>query len=549
MKELLLKRKKAFILYVIACFLPVIDQLSHSLGFALIVGSIEKGSIEYFIKVMILIVILTIAGNLLYVLSRFMRIRYMRDTILDVRINAFESILKNSYKNFSKKSKDVYVSNLVNDINIFENQFFLKLINLIFRGSLYVISVIILFFLDYKFGIGIFAISILIFLMSKKFENKTVKLQEEVSENNEKFTVDISNTFSGLEILKLNNIEEKFLNKTLKAVDKVERKKFHYSVFLEGQRSLTSFLGMVVFIGMLIYLLNLMFNGESFTKVAFMIQIAGGCIWPISQVLPAFNEVKASANIYKKITTCEEAGQSSEERSNDFKLNSSIEVKDLKFSYEGKEIFKGTNFKIESGRKYLLKGASGAGKSTLIKLLSMTYDDYEGEILLDGVNYRTIKEDSFNDNISFIYQDVFLFEDTIFNNISLFKEIDEKKVLDAAKKAGLSEFLEKRELGMQDMLMENGKNLSGGERQRISIARAIVKDANILFVDEGTSSLNEELGRAVEDTIMSLDSTVIAISHRYYEGITEKYDYVIELKEGIITQYTSQKYFQEVAIV
>lgn len=549
MKELLFKRKKAFILYVIACFLPVIDQLSHSLGFALIVGSIEKGSIEHFIKVMIFIVILTIAGNLLYVLSRFMRIRYMRDTILDVRVNAFESILKNSYKNFSKKSKDVYVSNLVNDINIFEKQFFLKLINLIFRGGVYVVSVIILFFLDYKFGIGVFAISIIIFLLSKKFENKTVKLQEEVSENNEKFTVDISNTFSGLEILKLNNIEEKFLNKTLKAVDKVERKKFHYSVFMEGQRSLTSFLGVIVFIGMLVYLLNLMFNGESFTKVAFMIQIASGCIWPISQVLPMFNEVKASANIYKKITTCEEVGQNSEEKSNDFKLSSAIEVKDLKFSYEGKEIFKGTNFKIESGKKYLLKGASGAGKSTLIKLLSMTYDDYEGEILLDGVNYRKIKEDSFNDNISFIYQDVFLFEDTIFNNISLFKEIDEKKVLDAAKKAGLSEFLEKRELGLRDMLMENGKNLSGGERQRISIARAIVKDANILFVDEGTSSLNEELGRAVEDTILSLDSTVIAISHRYYEGITEKYDYVIELKEGVIKQYTSQKYFQEVAIV
>lgn len=549
MKELLLKRKKAFILYVIACFLPVIDQLSHSLGFALIVGSIEKGSIEYFSKVMIVIVILTIVGNLLYILSRFMRIRYMRDTILDVRISAFESILKNSYKNFSKKSKDVYVSNLVNDINIFEKQFFLGLINLIFRGGVYVVSVIILFCLDYKFGIGIFAISIIIFLISKKFENRTVKLQEEVSENNEKFTVDISNTFTGLEILKLNNIEEKFLNKTLKAIDKVEKKKFHYSVFLEGQRSLINFLGMLVFVGMLIYLLNSMFNGESFTKIAFMIQIASGCIWPIAQVLPLLNEVKASANIYKKITTCEEIGQNSEERSNDFNFTSSIEVKDLKFSYEGKEIFKGTSFKIENGKKYLLKGASGSGKSTLIKLLSMTYDDYEGDILIDGVNYRKIKEDTFNDNISFIYQDVFLFEDTIFNNISLFKEINEDKVLYAAQKAGLSEFLEKRELGLQDMLMENGKNLSGGERQRISIARAIVKDANILFVDEGTSSLNEELGRAVEETILSLDSTVIAISHRYYEGITEKYDYVIELKEGIITQYTSQKYFQEVAIV
>lgn len=96
--------------------------------------------------------------------------------------------------------------------------------------------------------------------------------------------------------------------------------------------------------------------------------------------------------------------------------------------------------------------------------------------------------------------------------------------------------------------MENGKNLSGGERQRISIGRAIVKDSEILFVDEGTSSLDEELGRRVEDTILSIDSTVIAISHRYYEGISEKYDYVLEIKDGKIKQYNAEDYFMEVAI-
>ena len=110
--------------------------------------------------------------------------------------------------------------------------------------------------------------------------------------------------------------------------------------------------------------------------------------------------------------------------------------------------------------------------------MSTIYDDYTGEIKVDGVDYREIKEKSLNDNVSFIYQDVFLFEDTIFNNIALYKPYTEEEVLEATKKSGLDSLLSKKENGLYEMLLENGKNLSGGERQRISIARAIIKNSS-----------------------------------------------------------------------
>ncbi|MDF2671771.1 MAG: transporter related [Clostridiales bacterium] len=548
MKELLLKRKKRFMLYVLACFLPVINTLLQNLSFALLIGSIQVGKIDYFIKVFALTIFFVLIGELFYITSRFMRIGYMRDTILDVRIGAFEKILKHSFESFNKKSKDTYISNLINDINTFEQNFFLKLLNVIFNIGVYTSSLAILFFLDYKFALGIFVISLLMFLLTRSFENKTVKLQDEVSENNEKFTLDISNTFNGLEVLKLNSVEDKFLYKSLKAVDQVERKKFHYTVFTEGQRSLTRFLSYFIFIGVLIYSINLTFSGGSITTIVLMVQLANSCIWPIGNALPMFNDLKASKAIYEKITKIDIEDNNIIKKEKDFIFNSNIDVCDLKFSYEGKEIFKGLSFKIEKGKKYLLKGASGAGKSTLTKLLSMTYDNYDGSIKLDGTNYREINEKNFNKHISFIYQDVFLFEDTIMNNITLFKDIPSVEVINAVEKSGLGEFIDSKASGLQEMLMENGKNLSGGQRQRISIARAIIKNADILFVDEGTSGLNDELGRAVEDTILSLDSTVIAISHRYYEGITEKYDYILELSDGIINQYTGFEYFEGVAI-
>lgn len=97
---------------------------------------------------------------------------------------------------------------------------------------------------------------------------------------------------------------------------------------------------------------------------------------------------------------------------------------------------------------------------------------------------------------------------------------------------------------LDDLIEENGKNLSGGERQRISIARAIAKNAEILFIDEGTSALNPELGSEIEEKIVDLNTTVIAISHRYYPGVSEKYDYVLEISDGKVTTYESKDYFQ-----
>jgi len=544
MKELLLERKGRFTLYILACMLPIIDSLLMNASFALILGSIEKGDINYFIKVMIMAMSFSVLGSLLFITSRFMRISFMRDTILDVRIRAFDKIINYSYKEFNKKSKDVYISNLINDINIFEQNFFLKLINVIYSGGYYIVSLVILAFIDFKFTIGVFAVSVLVFFISKMFQKKTVKLQEDVSESNEKFTTNVSNTFNGLEILKLNSVEDRFLYNTLKSIDKVERRKLHYTVFTEGQSGFINYFGFLIMMGILIYAINIFMRGASITKILFLVQLSNGCIWPIVRIIPLFNELKASAKIYEKITRNEEKTTTSNNRNKDFIFNSAIEVKDLKFDYDGKEIFKGATFTIEKGKKYLIKGPSGVGKSTLIKLLSMAIEDYEGTIKVDGVDYRNIKEESLNNNISFVYQDVFLFEDTIYNNITLFKEIPESKVLNACEGAGLMDLIEEKENGLNEMLLENGKNLSGGQRQRISIARALVKDVDLLFIDEATSSLNEELGRLIENTILSLDSTVVAISHRYYEGITEKYDYVLEIKDGLVNKYTSQDYFE-----
>jgi ABC-type multidrug transport system fused ATPase/permease subunit len=470
----------------------------------------------------------------------------MRDTILDVRKLAFDKIINMPFKQYSQKSKEVYISNLINDVNTFENKFFISLLNYIINIGMFIISLVFLIIFDFKLSVGMFLFSVLLYLLARLFTKKTTSLEKEISDTNEAFTTEMSNTFNGLEILKLNNIEDKFLHKSVVTINRLEKRKYLSNVFNHLQRDVIYILAFVVAVVVLIYLGYEMQGDMNLTEATFIYMLATSISNFLISAFPLWNQIKASVAIYEKIAKPEDNTIKVGMGTKNFEFEDKIEVSQVNFSFDKKQILKDASFTIEKGKKYLIKGVSGAGKTTLMNLLAMIYDDFEGSISVDQVNYRDISEKSFHEKVAFIYQDVFLFEDTIKNNITLYKDISDEQVDYAVKVCGLESFLEEKKEGIHDRLTENGKNLSGGQRQRISIARAIAKNAEILFVDEGTSSLNEELGREIEKTFLELQNTVIAISHRYYEGVTENYDYVIELKNGMVHSFPAKDYFEEV---
>ena len=202
-----------------------------------------------------------------------LRIRYMRDTILDVRRQAFDKIMNMTFKQYSQKSKDIYISNLINDVNTFENKFFISLLNFLINVGMFILSFIFLVFMDYKIAIGMIIVSIILFALATLFSRKTTKLEQEISQSNEKFTTDISNTFNGMEILKLNNMEDKFLKKSLGTINQVENSKFAANVFNELQRNVIHILAFVVSIAVLLYLASYMGNGITLGKAGFIFQL------------------------------------------------------------------------------------------------------------------------------------------------------------------------------------------------------------------------------------------------------------------------------------
>lgn len=543
MKDLLLRRKWAFALYLFACFFPVINQLLSNYALSLLIGSATSGELQVFWQNLWLSFAMMMTSSLVFLASRFMRIGFMRDIILDLRQVVFGKIQGLSYEAFYSRSRSEYLSHLINDINLFEETFFNRLLNLVFRGGAYIASLVILAFYSPAFALVILVTSLLVFALMRTLEHRTEQLQEAISTENSRVTTDIQNTFDGLTLLKLNRVETAFLNKNLQAIDRLESKKREYHQFTEGQRFLTRTLNLIIFVGILLYALSLLEQGVSATQMTFMIVLANGCIWPLEQVFPMLNELRGSLKIFKKMTAFDENTARLPEGVEAFSLKKGISLEHVSFGYSDTPILKDVNLVLEHGKKYLVKGASGAGKSTLIKLISRTYGNFDGEITLDGTNLLDIQSEDFNRHVAFIDQDVFLFEDTLMNNIALYHPLSHQRLEKAIASSGLTDLVSGDERGLQRTLTENGKNLSGGQRQRIAIARALAKQVDVLFADEATSSLDPLMGAQIEETLLGLPCTLLAISHRYYPGITERYDGVIVVKNGRVQMVSTEDYF------
>lgn len=194
-----------------------------------------------------------------------------------------------------------------------------------------------------------------------------------------------------------------------------------------------------------------------------------------------------------------------------------IEVKDLSFAYGNNPVLNGVNFSAKQGEVTALVGPSGSGKTTMIRLLSRLYDVDRGEITIGGHSLKDIAPDCLYRQISMVFQDVTLFNGTVMENIRIGrKDASDEEVMEAARKAHCDDFIVKLPDGYQTLIGENGSKLSGGERQRLSIARAFLKDAPILLLDEISASLDVENEMAIQKSLNTLmkNKTVIIISHR-----------------------------------
>ncbi|CEH34489.1 Lipid A export ATP-binding/permease protein MsbA [Romboutsia lituseburensis] len=380
---------------------------------------------------------------------------------------------------------------------------------------------------------------ILGFIIPNSLSKKLILEKNKYSTTLEEITSVTKDLFSGFEVIKGFNISSKINSVFKKSSINVENSKKKCSILESIIRgfslsfSVTIYLGVLLVGGYLMYKQNI-----SVGTAIIIIQLSTHIVGPVKTSISLINQIKSVSLIADKIENILENSNCNNESTSLENFDQSIKIKNLSFSYtEERRALENINLTLEKDKKYAIVGESGCGKSTLIKLLMRYYNDYDGEITIDNKDIKSIYSSNLYKNISMIQQNVFMFDDTIKENIRLFSNHTDEKVLDTCKRAGIINLIERLPNGIDSLVGENGNKLSGGEKQRIAIARSLINDTKILILDESTSALDNETAYNLENSLLSLeDLTLIVVTHKLIKSILLKYDEIIVMKEGKVIE-------------
>jgi len=387
-----------------------------------------------------------------------------------------------------------------------------------FFSSIFVALLCGIFFLiiDIKMGIAAligFPVAMLFLRLMNRFQkNMYFKTDEAKIKEQE----DLEEYLNNIKTLKAYN----FITDTLRKIDSdIEHVKTTNTKNEKGIGSLTTIAGMVLRVGLPLMSLvgaYLILDGSLDIETFFMFLFVGTRICdPLDLALTNYTGLQMASisgeRILKLLEMKPMKGKDTLNSQND------IELTNVSFAYDKTNVIEDVSLKIKENELTALVGFSGSGKSTLIKLLPRFYDLTEGNIKIGNIDISKVSPEEVMRKFSIVFQDVYLFRDTIYNNIKFGNETASKEeIIKAAKMAGAYDFIVKKENGFETMIGEGGSTLSGGERQRISIARAILKDAPIILLDEATASLDPDNEVAVQAAISNLikNKTVIVVAHK-----------------------------------
>lgn len=536
MKKILYKKNKFnFLVLLFTSFVETLGMILLSLLLEKVLAIATSGTLEELYEQGIIFLVFLFFSVICLVLNIIVKPRYQKKAISQYKNNIYTKIIDKNIESFNNYETSVYISALTNDIKYIEENYIFSIFSLITQITLFIFSVVIMFLYNYLLAIIAIVLSLIPLIVSIVVGSKLAKKEEKISVANGKFMHYVKDNLIGFSTIKVFKIENKIKELFFKNNNKLESiksEKTKVTTELEFLQAITQLIAQfgVFFIGAYLCIKTKVISAS---VLILFVQLMNYVISPLASVPMILSKRQAALPLFKRI---EELVKSEEvQNKENLCFNNTIEISNLKFSYDEKDILKNINLNIQKNKSYAIVGTSGSGKTTLLNLLSGRNKNYIGEIKYDLLELKEINLSSLYDHLSYVEQNIFVFDDTIANNVTLYSKVDEEIYNDVIKKSCLDKLL--IEKGNDYKCGENGCNLSGGERQRISIARALLKKSNIILMDEVTSALDTDTSYRVMQNILDLkDITKVIITHNLDKNILKQFDEIIVISDGYIVE-------------
>ena len=433
------------------------------------------------------------------------------------RIELAEKLKKLPLSYFGKRDLADLAETMMNDMNLYETIFSHAVPHIYSTAISTSIIALMLIFYNWKLALAalwVIPISILIIFLSKKSQKKIV--QGWIDDNRKVFD-NLQENIEQIEQIKSYNLEDRMLNDFFEKLNASTKQKTKGEVVAGTLTGIAAAILKLGIISVAVIGVNMLMAGEvsALVYIAFLM-LTASIYLPIEGIITFMSMIVMLDAVVGRIKEIKTMPVQTGKKDIDIK-NYDIEFKDVYFGYDDYSVINGVSFTAKQGEITALIGSSGSGKTTLTKLAARFWDIDKGKILIGGEDIGKIDPETLLKNFSIVFQDVTLFNSSIKDNIKIGKkDATDEEIIRAAKIARCYEFIDKMPDGIDTVIGENGQRLSGGERQRISIARAILKDAPIILLDEATASLDVENESLIQEALSELikEKTAIVIAHR-----------------------------------
>ena len=542
-------------------YFVLIDAILLSI-FSTLTPYLLKVTVDDYIRLkdyegMILFVGLMLGALVLEVVFQFLFVFYAnwlgQKVIKDLRVELFEKIVFFKMSYFDKTAVGRLVTRAVSDIETIASIFSQGLFMIIADLLKMILVIGVMFYVDWRLTLIVFSILPIILYATRLFQKSMKKAFEEVRLQVANLNSFVQERLSGMKIVQIFHREQIEYDQFV-AINEKHKKAWLKTVWFNSIFFPIAEISSSVTIGLLVWYggFNVISGGGvSLGTIFLFIQMSQMLFRPLRQIADKFNTLQmgmvAADRIFKILET--ESSIENNGTSNPAALQGAITFNKLHFSYiPGEEVLHGISLAINAGETIAIVGATGAGKSTIINLLSRFYEYESGDITIDSISIKDFELNALRKHVAVVLQDVFLFADSLYNNITLFDpEITREDVAKAAKKIGVHDFIESLPGGYDYNVKERGVMLSSGQRQLIAFLRAYITQPAILVLDEATSSVDSYTEEIIQKAIDTLTQgkTSIVIAHRL--ATVKNADRIIVMDQGKIVEQGTHKELLEVS--